>query len=59
MRVASGRRDNFLIAHKVGGLVKLSLDDATSAIILLTRAGTCSGEQDGGGRSEKVMFIKP
>jgi hypothetical protein len=44
--------------REVGRLVKLGQNDATTAIILLTRGGACSGELDGGGRSVKVMFIK-
>lgn len=40
-----------------GSLVKLSQLAPTTAIILLTRDGACSGELYGGGSAKKAMFI--
>lgn len=54
---SSGRRDDLGVMGTRGWRVKFSQDAATSAIVLLTRNGACSGELDGGGRAKMVKFI--
>ena len=54
---SSGRRDDLSDISIRDWSVKFSQYAATSAIILLTRNGACSGELDGGGRAKMAKFI--
>jgi hypothetical protein len=52
-----GRRKKFGPQSNRSTRVKLSQFAPTSAIILLTRGWTCSGELDGGGSALTAVFI--